>query len=46
MTSAGHEYFDYSQAQLDKEHELREMYSADPSINRVNAKNSKGNAVF
>lgn len=46
MTSAGHEYFDYSQAQLDKEHELREMYSADPSINRVNEKIRKETRSF
>lgn len=46
MTSAGHEYFDYSQAQLDKEHELREMYSADPSINRVNEKIRKETRPF
>ena len=46
MTSAGHEYFDYSQAQLDKEKALRAMYTADPSINWVNEKIRKETRPF
>lgn len=38
MTSADHEYFDYTQAQLEEVDALREKYKNDPSITKVNEK--------
>jgi hypothetical protein len=36
MTSAGHEYFDYSQSLLDDVDALREQYKNDDSVTKVN----------
>lgn len=46
MTSAGHEYYDYDQAQLDEEASLRKKYASDSSVTRVNEKIRKETRPF
>ena len=46
MTSAGHEYFDYSREQLNKERQLREIYAAEIPITRINEKIRKETRPF